>query len=104
MSKEKSAPAAAPAANPQANQKLHLKYESMTAVFADHVVLNSTNGGVILDFASSIVSDPGSGDSTLPVHTRVAMTHHGAAQLLRMLSGLFTQAQQGAQQGEQQPS
>lgn len=97
MSKEKSAPApapapVAPAANPQANQKLHLKYESMTAVFADHVVLNSTNGGVILDFASSIVSDPGSGDSTIPVHTRIAMTHHGAAQLLRMLSGLFTQA------------
>ena len=73
----------------QTDQKFHLKYDSMTAVFADHVVLNGINGAFILDFASSVVSDQGSGQSTIPVHTRIAMTHHGAAQLLRLLSNAF---------------
>jgi hypothetical protein len=80
---EESAPA-----QPQ-QQRFHIKYETMTAVFADHVVLNGTNGGLLLDFASSIVADPVTGESTIPVHTRVAMTLNGAAQLHRMLSGVF---------------
>lgn len=73
----------------QQQQRFHIKYETMTAVFADHVVLNGTNGGLLLDFASSIVADPVTGESTIPVHTRVAMTLNGAAQLHRMLSGVF---------------
>ena len=75
-------------AQPQ-QQRFHIKYETMTAVFADHVVLNGTNGGLMLDFASSIVTDPATGEATIPVHTRVAMTLNGAAQLHRMLSGVF---------------
>lgn len=88
MSKESPQTAQTPPSAP--TQKYHLKYESMTAVFADHVVLNGIGGGVILDFASAVVGDPKTGDSTIPVHTRVAMTHQGAAQLYRMLAGLFT--------------
>ncbi|MCB1204790.1 MAG: hypothetical protein KDN18_11070 [Verrucomicrobiae bacterium] len=73
----------------QSDTKFNLKYESMTAVFADHVVLNRLNGAVILDFASAMVGDPGSGQSTIPVHTRIAMTHQGAALLLQLLSNAF---------------
>jgi len=73
-------------------QKFHLKYDSMTALFADHVVLNGANGAFILDFASTMVSDPGAHQSTIPVHTRIAMTHQGAAQLLNLLSNAFAQA------------
>lgn len=76
------------ASQPQ-TQKYHLKYESLTAVFADHVVLNSTNGGLIFDFASCAVNDPTSGHATLPIHTRVAMTNHGAKQLYQLLRGVF---------------
>ena len=72
-------------------QKYHLNYETLTAVFADHVVLNSTSGGLIFDFASCTVNDPDSGDDTVPIHTRIAMTNHGAAQLYKLLSGVFTQ-------------
>lgn len=81
-------------------QKFHIKYDSMTAVFADHVVLNGANGAFILDFASTIVSDPNAGQATIPVHTRVAMTHQGAAQLPQLLSNAFSQgAKKGAASG-----
>lgn len=82
------------------DRKYHLKYESMTAVFADHVVLNGTNGGMMLDFASSIVNDPDTGDATVPVHTRVAMTTNGAAQLYQLLHGVFTQPKAEAETEE----
>jgi hypothetical protein len=73
----------------QPEQKFHLKYDSMTAVFADHVVLNGINGAFILDFASSMVNDPSTGRSTIPVHTRIAMSHQGAAQLSQLLANAF---------------
>ena len=72
-------------------RKFHLKYDSLTAVFADHVIVNGTNGGLLLDFASCVVNDPNTDESTVPVHTRVAMTTAGAAQLYRMLQGVFAQ-------------
>jgi len=98
MSEEQSQPTAQPGAGvpQQQQQKYHLNYESLTAVFADHVVLNSTSGGLIFDFASCTVSDPGSGDATVPIHTRVAMTNNGAAQLYELLSGVFQPQQSQA--------
>jgi hypothetical protein len=78
--------------------KYHLKYDSLTAVYADHVILNGTNGGVMLDFASCVVNDPNTGESTVPVHTRVAMTTNGAAQLFRLLQNVF--APQAQAQGD----
>ncbi len=99
MSEEKTQPTAQPeaAAAQQQQQKYHLNYESLTAVFADHVVLNSTSGGLIFDFASCTVNDPGTGDATVPIHTRVAMTNNGAAQLYQLLAGVFQQQQPPAQ-------
>lgn len=96
MSEPKSQPI--PQADAAAQQQnYHLNYETLTAVFADHVVLNSTSGGLIFDFASCTVNDPGSGDATVPIHTRVAMTNNGAAQLYQLLAGVF-QPQAPAQQ------
>lgn len=83
-----------------AQQKYHLKYDSLTAVYADHVILNGTNGGILLDFASCVVNDPNTGESTVPVHTRVAMTTNGAAQLYRLLQGVFTQKQPAEGEGD----
>ncbi len=96
-------------ASPQAasapqQQRYHLNYETLTAVFADHVVLNATSGGLIFDFASCTVADPNSGDSTVPIHTRIAMTNNGAAQLYQLLSGVFQPQGQGQQpQGQAAP-
>jgi hypothetical protein len=82
-----------------AEQKFHLKYDSMTALYADQVVLSGANGAFILDFASSMVSDPGAHQATIPVHTRIAMTHQGAAQLLQLLSNAFAQGSASAPPG-----
>ena len=110
MSEEQiqSTPQPEAAAQPQQQQKYHLNYETLTAVFADHVVLNSTDGGLIFDFASCTVNDPGSGDATVPIHTRVAMTNNGAAQLFQLLAGVFQppapqQAGAGGAAGEDAP-
>jgi len=101
MSEEQAQPMPQPEATGQQQQKYHLNYETLTAVFADHVVLNSTSGGLIFDFASCTVNDPGSGDATVPIHTRVAMTNNGAAQLYQLLAGVFQpQQQQAPQAGE----
>jgi hypothetical protein len=96
MSEEQSPSIPQPEAAAQQQQKYHLNYESLTAVFADHVVLNSTSGGLIFDFASCTVNDPGSGDATVPIHTRVAMTNNGAAQLFQLLAGIFQPQQPSA--------
>ena len=102
MSEEQIQPTPQPAAAAQEQQKYHLNYETLTAVFADHVVLNSTSGGLIFDFASCTVNDPGSGDATVPIHTRIAMTNNGAAQLFQLLAGVFQQQEQ-PQAAPQQP-
>lgn len=98
MSEEPIQPTPQPAAAAEEQQKYHLNYESLTAVFADHVVLNSTSGGLIFDFASCTVNDPGSGDATVPIHTRIAMTNNGAAQLFQLLAGVFQQQEDPQQQ------
>lgn len=109
MSEEQSQPIPQPETAAQQQQKYHLNYETLTAVFADHVVLNSTSGGLIFDFASCTVNDPDSGDATVPIHTRVAMTNNGAAQLYQLLAGVFQpqpQAQQpsaGGMAGDEAP-
>lgn len=89
MSDETSQASPQASSAPQQQQRYHLNYETLTAVFADHVVLNATSGGLIFDFASCTVADPNSGDSTVPIHTRIAMTNNGAAQLYQLLSGVF---------------
>ena len=60
---------------------LQVKYEDMTARYANHVLLNTGQEELYLDFTSGIVIDRAAGVSVMPIHTRIAMTPSGVVRL-----------------------
>jgi hypothetical protein len=84
-----------PMANDPASKqvKIQVKYEDMTARYANQVVLTTGQEEIFLDFSSGLVPDQGSGVSTLPIHTRIAMTAGGIKRLYQVLGQLINKAQ-----------
>jgi hypothetical protein len=77
----------------QQQMKIQVKYEDMTARYASQVVLTSGQEELFLDFSSGLIPDQGSGASTLPIHTRIAMSAGGARRLHQVLTQYFQKAQ-----------
>src|SRR5215207_5465919 len=75
-------------------QQIQIKYEDMAARYANQVVLTTGQEEIFLDFSSGLVPDQGQGFSTLPIHTRIAMTAGGLRRLYQTLGQLFAKAQQ----------
>ena len=65
---------------------LQIKYEDLTARYANHVLLNTGQEELYLDFTSGIVIDRAAGVSVMPIHTRIAMTPSGVVRLAQLLS------------------
>jgi hypothetical protein len=78
----------------QKQMKIQVKYEDMTARYANQVVLTTGQEEVFLDFSSGLLPDQGSGTSVLPIHTRIAMSAGGLRRLYQVLGQLFAKAQQ----------
>lgn len=75
-----------PAPSPQKQSTpLQVKYEDMTARYANHVLVNTGQEELYLDFTSGIVSDRNAGVSVMPIHTRIAMTPAGVVRLWQLL-------------------
>ncbi len=74
--------------------KIQVKYEDMTARYANQVVLTTGQEEVYLDFSSGLIPDQGQGFSTLPIHTRIAMTGGGLRRLYQVLGQLLSKADQ----------
>src|SRR3954464_15752158 len=73
---------------PQSNQQqinLQIRYDDLTARYANHVLVSVGNEEVYLDFTSGIVADR-PGTSVMPIHTRIAMTPSGVVRLAQLLS------------------
>jgi len=70
---------------------VQLKYEDMTARYANHVLLNVTSEEFYLDFSSGVVGEKTGSGAIMPIHTRIVMTPAGA----RRLQQLLAQALQG---------
>jgi hypothetical protein len=66
-------------------RKIRIKYEDYTARYANQAILSGSTGEVFMDFSSGPVPDADSGESIMPVHTRIAMSHAGARRLLSAL-------------------
>jgi hypothetical protein len=79
------------------SKKIRIKYEKREALFANQVILNGTPEELFLDFSSGPTQDAESGETVVPIHTRIAMTPAGARRLLAAL-------QQSFQRGEQRDS
>ncbi len=70
---------------PQQPHTIQVKYDDLTARYANHVLVNVGAEEVYLDFTSGVVADrPGS--SVMPIHTRIAMTPSGVVRLAQLLA------------------
>lgn len=67
------------------SKKIKIKYEDLSAKYANQVVLNGSAEEIYLDFSSGPVPDPNTGESLIPIHTRIAMSHGAARRLLAAL-------------------
>ncbi len=70
---------------PSNQQVLQVRYDDLTARYANHVLVSVGAEEVYLDFTSGIVADR-PGVSLLPIHTRVAMTPSGVVRLTQLLT------------------
>lgn len=68
-----------------ASKRIKIKYEDLSAKYANQVVLNGSAEEIYLDFSSGPVPDPNTGESLIPIHTRIAMSHGAARRLLAAL-------------------
>ncbi len=66
-------------------RKIKVKYDEYSARYANQTVITGSTDEVFLDFSSGPVPDSGTGESLLPIHTRIAMSPAGARRLLAAL-------------------
>ena len=67
------------------NIPLQIKYEDLSAKYANHALLNSGQEELYIEFSSGIVMDRAAGGAIMPIHTRIAMTPSGIVRLWQLL-------------------
>lgn len=67
-------------------QQPNIHFEETTALYASQFVISATGEEVIINFSSGNQSDAKTGESYLPVHTRIAMTSTGARRLANLVN------------------
>ena len=70
--------------------RIQIKYEDMTARYANQIVLTTGQEEVFLDFSSGVVPDQAGGVSVLPIHTRIAMPHGALRRFHQMLTQVLS--------------
>lgn len=80
--------------NTPAPAKVRVRYEQTNASYASQFVIHANQEEVIINFSAGYLRDPGSDETTLPIHNRIAMSPGGAARLIKTL----TQALQNVEQ------
>lgn len=84
------------------NRKIKLKYDVYTAKYANQAVISGSADDIFLDFSSGPVPDPASGESIIPIHTRIAMSQSGARRLLAALQQTLKRIEGGNAQAAAQ--
>ncbi len=69
----------------EGTRQVKVRYAETSALYASQVLVNASGEDVILNFSSGYMNDPSSGQTLLPVHTRIAMTAAGARRLHALL-------------------
>ncbi|VAX09914.1 hypothetical protein MNBD_GAMMA26-1453 [hydrothermal vent metagenome] len=75
-------------------QMVRLRYEQTDASFASQFVVNANQEEVILNISSGYINDPQSGDTLLPIQSRIAMSTGGAVRLINTLSKALQEMQE----------
>ncbi len=70
-------------------RQVRIRYAETSALYASQFLVNATGEDVVLSFSSGYLSDPASGETLLPVHTRIAMSVAGARRLHALLDQIL---------------
>lgn len=70
-------------------QQIKVRYNETSALYASQFIVNTSNEDLTINFSSGPITDPASGESILPVHTRMAMTINGARRLHAVLGNIL---------------
>jgi len=79
--------------NKQAQQKqIKVQYVDTSALYASQFILNASENDITINFSSGPMVDSASGETILPIHTRIAMGKEGASRLHAVLGKLLSQS------------
>ena len=73
---------------PESSQQktVKVRYEETQALFASQFMINVNEEDIVINFSSGHISDPNTGESILPVHTRIALTPGATIRLVNTLT------------------
>ena len=72
-------------------QQVKVRYNETSALYASQFIVNTSNEDLTINFSSGPITDPATGESVLPVHTRIAMTLSAAQRLHAVLGNILKQ-------------
>lgn len=81
----------------QEKTQIKIRYSETSSVFASQFLVNSTPEDITVGFSSGYMKDPGTNETSLPVHSRISMTLAGAKRLHEILGKVL--ADNGTVQG-----
>lgn len=70
-------------------QQIKIRYAETSSLFSSQFLVNATAEDVTVGFSSGYMQDPGSGETTLPIHSKIAMTLEGAQRLHSILGKII---------------
>ncbi len=91
-------------AEQQNKQQIKVRYNETSALFASQFIINTSAEDITINFSSGPMNDPTSGETILPVHTRISMTMPGARRLHAVLGNILAQQGGGQVAGEEIPA
>ena len=77
--------------NETRQQQIKVRYSETSSLYASQFLINSSEEDITVNFSSGPLTDPGSNESVLPVHTRISMTREGAKRLHAILGQVLNQ-------------
>lgn len=78
--------------------QIQVRYNETSSLFSSQFLINSTDEDVTIGFSSGYLSEPGSKDTHLPIHTRISLTMQGAKRLHSLLTKVISQEEQRREQ------
>jgi len=81
---------------------MKIKYLEYSAQYANQTVINGSADELFIDFSSGPVPDAETGQTIIPIHTRIAMSHASGRRLLAALQQSLNRVEvssQGAAKG-----
>jgi hypothetical protein len=89
---------------PSQQQNVKIRYEETQALYASQFMINASDEDIIINFSSGHISDPNTGESIMPIHTRIALTPSATIRLVNTLTQVINNMQQTQQVKASEPN